>query len=66
MGDLTDTKNINVISGDVSGNVVLSEFRDGTLRFKATSIFLMQKRLGATFSLAPLIYCQNLSRLDAN
>ena len=63
---MTNAKDIEVISGDVGGNVLLTEFRDGTFRFKATSIFLMQKRLGATFSLAPLIYCQNLSRLDAN
>ena len=66
VGDLTNGKELEVISGDVKGNVTLTEFRDGTFRFKATSIILMQKRLGATYSLAPLIYCQNLSRLDAN
>jgi len=64
VGDLT--VDIHVISGDVQGNVHMTEFRDGTFRFKAKSFCLMQKRLGATFSLAPLIYCQNLSRLDAN
>ena len=64
VGDLT--QDIHVISGDVKGNVHLTEFRDGTFRFKGTSFCLMQRRLGATYSLAPLIYCQNLSRLDAN
>lgn len=64
VGDLT--AEIHVISGDINGNVHLTEFRDGTFRFKANSFCLMQRRLGATFCLAPLIYCQNLSRLDAN
>ena len=55
-----------MISGDVKGAIQLTEFRDGTFRFKATPYCLMQSRLGATFSLAPLIYSQNQSRLDAN
>ena len=63
---MTNSKEIQVISGEVKGLVQLTEFRDGTLRFKATPFCLMQNRLGATFSLAPLIYAQNQSRLDAN
>ena len=59
VGDLTE--HVHVISGDIKGNVQLTEFKDGRLgiRFKATPYLLMQKRLGATFSLAPLIYSQN-------
>lgn len=41
VGDLTDHKNIQVISGDVKGIIQLTEFRDGTLRFKATPYCLM-------------------------
>lgn len=56
VGDLTEQ--VQVISGDITGKVQLTEFRDGTLgiRFKATPYLLWQSRLGATFSLAPLIY----------
>ena len=39
VGDLTEQ--IHVISGDVNGNVQLTEFRDGTFRFKATPYCLM-------------------------
>ena len=57
VGDLTEQ--IHVISGDIKGAIQLTEFRDGTFRFKATPYCLMTSRLGATFSLAPLIYSQN-------
>ena len=39
VGDLT--AQIQVISGDVKGLIHLTEFRDGTFRFKATSYCLM-------------------------
>ena len=73
MGDFSSQ--IHSISCDVKGIVYLVEFRDGTFRFKAEKQCLMTRRLGATFSLAPLVQSHNhanqawldvMQRLDGN
>jgi hypothetical protein len=48
-------KEILVISCDLAGVVYLTSFQDGVFLFSANKQCLMKKRLGACYSLAPLI-----------
>ena len=53
VGDFTEQ--VQVISGDVSGLVQWADFKSNLLGFSVTITCLMTNRLGAAFSLAPLI-----------
>jgi len=53
VGDFTEQ--VQIISGDIKGHVYMSDFKEVFMGCKVTVTCLMQSRLGATFSLAPLI-----------
>ena len=56
-GDLSEQ--IQVISGDIKGRIYQTEVTYSFLSYKSATTCLMTTRLGATFSLAPLLYSQN-------
>jgi len=53
IGDFS--KEIVVISSDITGLICITTFSDGMIFFGADKEVFMNKRLGATYSLSPLI-----------
>lgn len=53
VGDFT--KDIMVVSGDLSGCVYMQTFKDGLIIFSVVKQVIMRNRLGASYSLAPLL-----------
>lgn len=53
VGDFT--KDIMVVSGDLSGCVYMQIFKDGLIIFSVVKQVIMRNRLGASYSLAPLL-----------
>jgi len=55
VGDLSNSKDFHVLTSDLQGVVYFLTFSDGVLVFSVFKQCIMRQRLGASYSLAPLL-----------